>query len=175
MQTATTQNTQTEQTTKKRKHFAQLVENFRYAMLASKQPQSMQYHARPMRIIDYAKDTMTLRFITDISSNKVDEIIRHPHTTVTMQDGATCLSLSGYSRILKDNALIDAYWTPQMNIWFEGANDDDIAIIEFKPQHCEYWDMNAGSLVSLILQEAAAFFTGKDVNWRHNIHDTITN
>lgn len=167
----TTDNNQKEST----KAFVNLVEKFRYAMLATKETNEIRFHARPMHIVDFNEETLTLRFITSIESEKVDEIIRHPSAVVTLQDGPTCASLSGSATINQDQREIDKHWEPQMNIWFNGSEDNTVAIIEFRPQYCEFWDMKAGSLAKMIIREAKALFTGDNVKWSNHLHQRIDN
>ena len=158
---------------RKEEQLNDIIEDFSYAMLTTKFTDRMLFHARPMRIVDYNEETNTIRFISGMDADKIDEIIRHPLAVITMQNGARCVSLSGYTSVKKDQALVEELWEPQMNIWFDGKDDPNIGVIEFRPEKGEYWDMASGSLVKSLVKEAKAFLTGEKPSWETPLNSKI--
>jgi len=156
----------------RRKNLSELAKTFDYAMLVTERSDGGRApNARPMALIEVDDDS-TLRFMTDIRSQKVDEILADEHVTVTMQDGARAVSMGGSARVLVNQSLIDDLWSERFDVWMPRGKNG-AAIIEFTPRVGEYWDASAGTLFELLVEGAAALFTDERVEWRERTHGLV--
>lgn len=95
--------------------------------------------ARPMHIVQDDYDG-TLWFFTKASAHKVDETQDKHQVCVTFTDNDVQVSLSGYAVLSRDQNLIDEFWNPYAEAWFEGGkNDPDVALLEIKITQGEHW------------------------------------
>ena len=150
-----------------------LVASFDHAMLVTHTKDGTGINARPMAILKSTANN-ELTFLTDISTDKVDEIIRNPNATVTMQNGRRAVSMGGTVHISQDRAEIKELWKPQFNAWLEGPTDPNAALIKFTPERGEYWDTGAGTILGLLVDKAQSFFTEKKgPDWEAAVHGQV--
>lgn len=97
--------------------------------------------ARPMHIVQDEYDG-TLWFFTHASDHKVDETQDKHNVCVTFTDNGKGIqvSLSGYATLSRDRELIEKFWNPYAEAWFENGKDDpEVALLEIKITQGEYW------------------------------------
>ena len=108
--------------------------------------------ARPMQIVQSAFDG-TLFFITRKSDHKVTEIENQDEKVcVAFSDPQreSYVSLSGRSKVVADDALVQKYWAPIVAPYFpEGPESDDLAILEIKCEIAEIWDKESSQMLSI--------------------------
>lgn len=98
-------------------------------------------HSRPLAVLDDDFDG-TLRFFTHDPSAKTAQIAEHPEVNVSIGDGKGWLSLAGTAGVTRDPALLDRYWNPWADAYFDGGRDDpSAAILEVRVETLEYWDL----------------------------------
>jgi general stress protein 26 len=88
-----------------------------------------------------------IRFLTRLSSHKVDEIesLGEVNPAFLALAEATYVSVSGMARLSQDRALIREVWTRGDDTWFpDGPDGADIAAIRVTPTLAEYWDAAGG-------------------------------
>jgi general stress protein 26 len=98
--------------------------------------------ARPM-MADIDETTHEFRFITRLSSHKVDTLAAHPDVNLAFLDAraGNFVSISGQAYLTRDRALIDQLWNPAAEAHFDcGSDDPDIAVIRVVPSIAESWD-----------------------------------
>jgi general stress protein 26 len=107
--------------------------------------------ARPMYLVQEAYDG-TLYFYTPKSDAKVYEIEKDRDVCMTFAspEHSTYVSLTGKAILSEDKNLIDRYWSPTVEAWFEGGRDNpEIAMLEVKIKQGEHWDSTENKLVQI--------------------------
>lgn len=139
-----------------------LIDEFENAMLVSIDAHGHP-HARPMRIAARDQDQRDdLWFVSGIESGKIAELQRDPLVAVTMSDGSRFLSISGRAEVTDDRAKIREIWREAWRVWFpKGPDSDDIALIQVRPVHAEYWDQSLPQGIRLMAKAAKAWITGE--------------
>ena len=98
-------------------------------------------HSRPLGLVD-DDFTGTLWFFTQDPSPKTTDVAHHPEVNVSVSDGKGHLSLSGTASVDRDPALIEKFWNPWAEAWFEGGMDDPtVALLRVDVDTAEIWDM----------------------------------
>jgi general stress protein 26 len=65
--------------------------------------------------------------------------------------------------VIRDRALIRSMWTAAAKPWFpEGPEAEDLALLEVRPTHAEYWD-GPSNMVSRALAMAASIAAGRPI------------
>ena len=71
------------------------------------------------------------------------------------------VSVSGKAAIAEDQAKKEELWSSFAKVWFPaGVNDPDLALLEVRIHHAEYWDVKESKMVQLVKMATAAV-TGK--------------
>ena len=71
------------------------------------------------------------------------------------------VSVSGKAVIAEDQTKKEELWSSFAKAWFPGGvNDPDLALLEVRIHHAEYWDVNESKMVQLAKMATAAV-TGK--------------
>jgi general stress protein 26 len=156
-----------------RKHLAELVKDFRTAMLVTCN-EAHEMHARPLTIAE-AHDDSTLYFPTGADSGKVAAVEAMPHVNVTMQEGSKFVSLAGMARISQDRALIERLWSDTWKLWFpDGKDDPNIAIVIVEPHSAEYWDNSGTKGIRYMFSAAkAALSSEQPTRAEHDQHAKV--
>ena len=145
--------------TDKKKHFTELLADFRTAMLVTRSADGG-LHARPLALAE-THDDGRVYFATSVESPKVEEMRADERVAVTLQDSKRYVSLSGTAEITRDRALIDRLWSESWKIWFpEGKTDPAIAIVTVVPDSGEYWDQSGVTGVKYLFEAVKAYATG---------------
>jgi general stress protein 26 len=98
--------------------------------------------SRPLAVLDHDFEG-TVWFFTQDPSPKTAEVAGDPHVNVAYADGASHVSLSGTARVSRDAALIDEFWNPWAESWFEGGRDDPaVALLEVTADTVEFWHVD---------------------------------
>ena len=67
------------------------------------------------------------------------------------------VSISGTARIVNDLAKKEQLWSPLAKAWFPGGpTDEDLALLEVRIVHAEYWDVGDSKMVQLAKMAKAA-------------------
>jgi general stress protein 26 len=118
------------------------------------------FDARPMAC-QGVDDAGTVWFLSSSASDKNRDIERDPRVTLLAQNNKKYeyLQVSGYATIHRDRALIEKYWTPVANAWFEGKNDPRVTLLAVHPDSGHYWTTEDGKIVAgvkMLLSAAGA-------------------
>jgi general stress protein 26 len=118
------------------------------------------FDARPMAS-QGVDDDGTLWFLSSSASDKNLDIERDPRVTLLVQNNSKYeyLQVSGHATIHRDKALIDKYWTPVANAWFEGKDDPRVTLLAVHPESGHYWTTEDGKIlagVKMLLSAAGA-------------------
>ena len=116
--------------------------------------------SRPLAVLDHDFDG-TVWFFTPDPSAKTDEIAGDPHVNVAYADGASHVSLSGTATVTRDAALIDRFWNPWAESWFDGGRDDpSVALLEVSADSVEFWHVDKPAVLRAF-EVAKGLVTGK--------------
>jgi general stress protein 26 len=103
-------------------------------------------HSRPLAVLD---DDFggTVRFFTKDPSAKTAELAAHPEVNVAIGDGKGWVSLAGSGSVTHDRDLLDRYWNPLADAYFDGGREDPAAaILEVRVDTLEYWDLRTPAI-----------------------------
>jgi Uncharacterized stress protein (general stress protein 26) len=106
--------------------------------------------SRPLAVLDHDFDG-TVWFFTPDPSPKTQEIAVDPHVNVAYADGPSHVSLSGTATITRDPALIDRFWNPWAESWFENGRDDpSVALPEVMAETVEFWHLDKPAVLRAV-------------------------
>jgi general stress protein 26 len=113
--------------------------------------ESGELHSRPLAVVQDEHDFVdTLWFFTADPSAKTAEVAIHPEVNVSVGDGKGWLSFSGSARVSRDHALIEQFWNPWAEAYFEGGRDDPaVALLEVTVTSVHYWDLDKPAVVAV--------------------------
>jgi len=143
------------------KKIAELVKGIRIAMLCTT-GEAGEIRSRPMATQDEPFDG-TLWFLTQRSSEKVDEIQQHQKVTLDYADPehSKYITLRGTASVNQDKAKIKKLWNPMYKAWFpKGEDDPEIAVLRVDISEGDYWEANSSKIVMGIRYVAAAVTGG---------------
>ena len=104
-------------------------------------------HSRPLAVQGADEFDGTLWFFTNDPSPKTTDIENHPEVNVSVGGSKGYLSLSGTAVVSRDQAIIDKFWNPWAEAWFEGGRQDpSVALLEVTVESVEFWDLDKPKL-----------------------------
>ncbi len=111
-------------TTKKLSELYELIDEMEIAMLTTRRPDGFLV-TRPMATQDRGP-WADLWFVTNIETDKTDEVESDPHVSVGYYNDRTkeWVSVSGKAEITQDRAKIRELWAPDWKAWFEDEGDE---------------------------------------------------
>lgn len=130
--------------------------------------------ARPMALQDTPFDG-TMWFLTRSTSEKVDEVRKNQHTTLTFaapSDGKY-VTLKGKAYASQDRGKIHELWNGLYKAWFpKGENDPEIAVLRVEIESGDYWAADSSKVVRYT-KIALAAATGGSVEVSESGHLTV--
>jgi general stress protein 26 len=150
----------------------ELLKDAHIAMMATRS-EGGAMHARPMGT-NHAEFDGDLWFLTELSSEKVDEIEAHPEVLLTYADTGkqNYVSLSGTGQVIRDRATIEKHWFEPARAWFpKGKDDPNLGVIKVTVDLAEYWD-SPSSTALYVYGYLKAAATGKPP--KGGEHDTVS-
>ena len=120
--------------------------------------------SRPMAVQDKPFDG-TVWFLTRNTSEKIDEVEKDRHVTLTFAEPSSSkyLALKGKAIVSEDRAKIKELWNPMYKAWFpKGEDDPEIAVMRVDVSEADYWEATGGKIVMMV-KYAVAAATGKKV------------
>ncbi len=130
-----------------------LIKDIKFAMFTTHKPPSGHLHSRPMTTLNKSIDEDdSLWFFMSRASAPVAEFQGDDQVNVSYADPSsdTYVSVSGVAHVVEDAAKKQALWTKQAEAWFHGgANDPDLALVQVRIEHADYWDVKENKLVQL--------------------------
>ena len=141
---------QTPSTTKKLDELYHLIEGIEIAMFTTRRPDG-HLVSRPMATQERVSGT-DLWFVTDISSNKLEELEFDPHVNLAYYNmkSREWVSVAGIATVTQDRNLIKELYKPDWKAWFGdeggerngGPGDPRLALILVEAQSVEYLVVN---------------------------------
>ena len=152
-----------DQTADRQAKLYEMIKDIKFAMFTTHKPQG-HLHSRPMTTQNKAIDADdSLWFFMSRSGAPVSEFQGDDQVNVSYANPSsdTYVSVSGVARVVDDMAKKKALWTKQADAWFKGGVDDpDLALVQVRIAHADYWDVKESKLVQLYKMAEAAV-TGK--------------
>lgn len=103
--------------------------------------------SRPLAVLDHDFEG-TVWFFTQHPSPKTDDLAADSHVNVAYADGASHVSLTGTGSVVRDPELIDRFWNPWAEAWFDGGRDDpSVALLQVDADTVEYWHVDKPAVV----------------------------
>ena len=129
--------------------------------------------ARPMSIARLDSDC-SLYFITQASTDKVEEASATRFGHVFAQSKTRFGSLQGELVISRDRALIRQLWSKACEVWLDGPDDPNAAVIVFRTHEAELWDLSGTKGLRFLLESARALATGdKRPDYPTKMHERV--
>lgn len=144
----------------KKEHFLSLLRECKFAMMTTRSLQG-DLHGRPM-VVAKVDEEADLYFVTDLQSDKVEELARDAQVSVNIQEGQKFLSLGGTAEVLRDRSEIKQVWSESWKVWFpQGPDDPNLVMLKVRPVIGEYWDNSGINGVRYLYRAAKAYVQGK--------------
>jgi general stress protein 26 len=159
----TTHENTVEDPVKARSHLWEMIHDIRFAMFTTRHGNG-HLHSRPMTTQNSKLDeAASLWFFTSRKGGPVADIMADPMVNVAYSDpdDDTYVSVSGTAAVVEDMAKKEQLWSKMAEAWFPGGtSDSDLALVEVKITHANYWDVDESKIVQLFHMATAAI-TGK--------------
>ncbi len=137
----------------------ELIKGIKFGMLTHRQPSGM-LHAHPLTTQNQSLDAQShLYFFISRKSEMAQRLQQDSNVNVSYADpGAdSYVSVSGQAAIVEDQGKKEELWSPLARAWFPaGVNDPDLALLEVRIHHAEYWDVKESKMVQLAKMARAA-------------------
>ena len=146
----------------------ELIEDIKIAMMTTRRPDG-RLVSRPMATQERQPDA-DLWFVTDVESDKVDEVGADPQVNLAYYDSDRWqwVSVSGSARVSTDRARIRELWKPDWKAWFGavdktrdgGPEDPRLALLLVDVESALYMKQDKPKPV-VLFNAATALLTGK--------------
>jgi general stress protein 26 len=137
----------------------ELIKDIKFGMLGHRHSDGM-LHSHPLTTQNKSMDEgATLYFFISAASEIATRIASDANVNVSYADpGAdSYVSVSGTAQIVHDSAKKEQLWSPMNKAWFPGGvTDEDLALMEVRIAHAEYWDVSDSKMVQLAKMAKAA-------------------
>ena len=130
--------------------------------------------ARPMAVQNEPFDG-TVWFLTRSTSEKVDEVEKDRHVTLTFAEPSDSkfLTLKGKASVSQDRGKIHDLWNNMYKAWFpKGEDDPQIAVLRVDVSEGDYWEASSSKVVRYA-RYAIAAATGGSVPVGESGHVTV--
>ena len=140
-----------------------LIKDIKFAMFTTRHTNG-HLHSRPMTTQNSKLDEdASLWFFMDRNDGPVADLMADPLVNLVYADpGAdSYVSVSGTAAVVDDDAKVKQLWSKLNEAWFPGGpTDPNLALVEVKIIHANYWDVDDHKIVQLF-KIAKAAITGK--------------
>lgn len=146
-----------------RKLLWEMIQDTRFAMFTTRHDNG-HLHARPMTTQNSKVDEDdSLWFFMSKKSDPVADFASDPTVNVAYANPSRdrYVSVSGTAQVVEDSAKKRQLWNKMSEAWFPGGpSDPDLALVQVRITHANYWDMKESKVVQLY-EMAKAVATGK--------------
>lgn len=159
------------ETTKKLDELYKLIDGIEIAMFTTRRPDG-HLVSRPMATQERVTGT-DLWFVTDISSNKLDEVQSDSHVNLAYYNNKSreWVSVAGTAIVTQDRAMIEELYKPDWKAWFGdeggerngGPGDPRLALVLVEAHSVEYLVVNTPRPV-VLFEVAKGILTGSKVD-----------
>lgn len=147
-----------------RQRLWEMIRDIRFAMFTARHPSNGHLHSRPMTTQNRALDEdVSLWFFMSRQREPVADLLHEPQVNVIYADPGSdsYVSISGTAAVMNDLEKKQQLWSKMAEAWFpQGATDPDLALVEVRITHADYWDVKESKIVQLF-KMAKAVVTGE--------------
>ena len=140
-----------------------LIKGIKFGMLTHRHASGM-LHSQPLTTQNKSLDeNATLYFFISRSGEVASHIVEDDHVNVayTSPSDDSYVSVSGQALVVEDVGKKEELWSPMAKAWFPGGpTDANLALLEVRISHAEYWDVKESKMVQLA-KMAKAVLTGE--------------
>ena len=140
-----------------------MIADIRFAMFTTRHGNG-HLHSRPMTTQNKSLDgDESLWFFMSKKGDPVDDVRADGTVNVVYANPSsdTYVSVSGNAQVVEDAAKKAQLWSKMAEAWFPGGSSDpDLALVQVKIVHANYWDVKESKIVQLLTMAKAAV-TGK--------------
>lgn len=134
-------------TTDERAKIAELIKEFRFAMLTTRHADG-RLVARPLTIQEAEFDG-DLWFLVSTRFGPAPELAVDSQANVSLSSNDSWVSISGTAQLVADRGKIEELWNPVVEAWFpEGPDDPSVGVLKFTAESAEYWDSPGGKIAT---------------------------
>ena len=141
-----------------------MIKDIRFAMFTTRHGSNGHLHSRPMTTQNKALDEdASLWFFMSKKSGPVDDVMADGTVAVVYANPSsdTYVSVSGTAAVVEDMTKKKELWGKMNEAWFPaGVTDPDLALVQVKIVHANFWDVKESKIVQLLTM-AKAVVTGK--------------
>ena len=141
----------------------ELIKDIKFGMLTRRHSSGMM-HSCPLTTQNKELDENSmLYFFISRKSEMATALLTDANVNVSYAHPGddSYVSVSGKAAIAEDQAKKEELWSSFAKAWFPGGvNDPDLALLEVRIHHAEYWDVKESKMVQLAKMASAAV-TGK--------------
>ena len=143
-----------------------LIKDIKFGMLTHRHSSGMM-HSCPLTTQNKKLDeNSVLYFFISRKSEMATALLTDGNVNVSYAHPGddSYVSVSGKAAIAEDQARKEELWSSFAKAWFPGGvNDPDLALLEVRIHHAEYWDVKESKMVQLAKMASAAV-TGKQAH-----------
>lgn len=138
------------------------IKGIRFGMLTHRHPSGL-LHSHPMTTQNKSLDEgEVLYFFVSAQSEMVSSLNKDGMVNISYaspQDDSY-VSVAGVARVTHDPTRVQQLWSSGAQTWFpKGPADPDLALLEVRIEHAEFWDVKE-SKVTQLFKKAKAALTG---------------
>ena len=137
----------------------ELIKDIKFGMLTHRHGDGM-LHSHPLTTQNKSMDEgAVIYFFISAASEIATRIAGDGNVNVAYADPGddSYVSISGTAKVVNDLAKKEQLWSPMAKAWFPGGpTDEDLALLEVRIVHAEYWDVGDSKMVQLAKMAKAA-------------------
>ena len=143
-----------------REHLWSLIKDIRFAMFTTRHSSNGHLHSRPMTTQNSKLDEdSSLWFFMSRDTEAVADLLIDPVVNIVYADPELdCyVSVSGSAVVVNSLVKKEQLWSKMAEAWFpQGAKDPDLALVQVRITHADYWDVKDSKIVQLFKMAKAA-------------------
>jgi general stress protein 26 len=147
------------ETQEARERLWEMIKDIRFSMFTTRHPNG-HLHARPMTTQNREMDeNASLWFFMARDSDPAKDLMADPVVNVSYADPSSdrYVSVSGHAALYEDMGLKEKLWTKMAQAWFpNGYTDPNLALVQVKILHANFWDVKESKVVQLFHMAKAA-------------------
>ena len=137
----------------------ELIKDTKFGMFTHQHVGGM-LHSQPLTTQNKAMDEgATLYFFVPRKGEIAEHAVEHDQVNVAYSNPGndSYVSVSGQALIVEDMGKKEALWSSMAKAWFPGGpTDPNLALLQVRITHAEYWDVTESKMVQLAKMAKAA-------------------